>query len=363
MSLVAKQSDALLTSAAPGQPTALSADVVICTYTLDRWDLLARAVESALAQTVAPERLIIVVGHSEPGAHNVNEDLLGRCRQEWGNGRADSPVEILIVTRRFAGTKGSSLNTALLLTRADVIAFLDDDAEAAPDWLERKLAVYSRYPDVVAVGGAPLPDYGAPRPSWFPPDFDWVFGCHYRSLPDRLAPTQHLIGTSMSARRDAILDVGGFHADWHDDMDLSHRIAHNFGADAVCYEPLAAVRHWVPPERLTWSYFWRRCFYVNRSKVGAFADMGEAGNIGAELRFAFRVLLGPAPALVAAVTGHPERLGQALVAVLGVVMAGCGYIAGRMQLARGRRAEVLTTGLSAAEVRQARAAVRAVDDA
>jgi glycosyltransferase involved in cell wall biosynthesis len=348
-----------MSSAAP----ALRADVIICTYTLDRWELLVRAVESALAQTIAPQQLIIVVGHSAPGEQYINEELLARCRQEWGTRSADSLVEIVIVTRRFAGTKGSSLNTALLLTRAEIVAFLDDDAEAAPDWLERKLAVYSTYPEVVAVGGAPLPDYGAPRPSWFPPDFDWVFGCHYRSLPDRLAPIPHLIGTSMSVRRDAILAVGGFHADWHDDMDLSHRIAHGFGPAAVCYEPRAEVRHYVPPERLTWSYFWRRCFYVNRSKVTAFADMGEASNIGAELRFAASVLLGLAPALVAAVTGRPERLRQALVAVMGVALGGCGYIAGRVQLARGRRAEVLTTGLSAAEVRQARAAARPAEDA
>ena len=272
-------------------------------------------------------------------------------------------TEIVIVTRRFAGTKGSSLNTALLLTRAEIVAFLDDDAEAAPDWLERKLAVYATHPEVFAVGGAPRPDYAAPRPSWFPPDFDWVFGCHYRSLPDRLAPVPHLIGTSMSARRDAILAVGGFHADWHDDMDLSHRIAHAHGPAAVCYEPLAEVRHYVPPDRLTWSYFWRRCFYVNRSKVGAFANMGEAGNIGAELRFGVRTLLAVVPALVAAVTGHPERLHQALVAAAGVALAGCGYVAGRVQLARGHRSEVLTTGLSAAEVRWARAAVPAADDA
>jgi glucosyl-dolichyl phosphate glucuronosyltransferase len=363
VSFVTRQPAAAMTSAVPVSATALRADVVICTYTLDRWDLLVRAVESALAQSVAPHRLIIVVGHSAPGEQNINEELLARCREEWGAGRADSPVGILIVTRRFAGTKGSSLNTALLLTSAEIVAFLDDDAQAAPDWLERKLAVYATHPEVVALGGAPLPDYAAPRPSWFPPDFDWVFGCRYPSLPDRLAPTPHLIGTSMSVRRDAILAVGGFHADWHDDMDLSHRIAHAYGPDAVCYEPRAEVLHYVPPDRLSWSYFWRRCFYVNRSKVSAFANMGDAGNIGAEVRFAVRTLLALGPALIAAVTGRPERLRQTVVAVAGVALAGCGYVAGRVQVARGHRTEVLTTGLSEADVRRARAAVAATDDA
>jgi O-antigen/teichoic acid export membrane protein/glycosyltransferase involved in cell wall biosynthesis len=333
----------------------LGADVVICTYSLARWNLLAHSVESALAQLVAPEQLIIVVDH--------NEELLERCRREWAGGRPDSPVGIVVVANQFAGRLGSARNTALLYARADIVAFLDDDAEAATDWLERLLAVYANHPGTVALGGAPRPNYGAPRPSWFPPDCDWVFGCHYRLLPDRLAPVRHLIGASMSVRRDAILAVGGFHADDHDDMDLSHRIAHTYGPAAVCYEPRAEVRHYVAPERLTWSYFWRRCFYVNRSKVGAFADMGEAGNIGAELRFGVRVVVGLGPALVAPLGGRPERLLQALVAVIGVVLAGCGYVAGRAQLARGRRAEILTTGLSEADLERARDRVPAGDHA
>ena len=45
--------------------TALRADVVICTYTLARWNLLAQSVESVLAQRIAPHRLIIVVDHNQ----------------------------------------------------------------------------------------------------------------------------------------------------------------------------------------------------------------------------------------------------------------------------------------------------------
>jgi glycosyltransferase involved in cell wall biosynthesis len=344
-----------MASAVPATETALRADVVICTYTLARWELFARAVESVLAQTVAPQRLIIVVDH--------NDELLARCHQEWGAGRADSSVEIITAASRFPGRQGSSRNTALLLARAEIVSFLDDDAEAEPDWLKRLLAVYTMYPGAVAVGGASRPSYAAPRPSWFPPDFDWVFGCHYRSLPDRLAPVRRLIGTSMSVRREEMLAVGGFHADEYDDMDLSQRIAHAHGPSAVLYEPRAEVHHHVPPERLTWSYYWRRCYFVNRHKVGAVADMGEGGNIRAELRFGAGVLLTLMRALLAAMTGRPQQLRQALAAVVGLVLGGCGFAAGRVQLAWGRRAEVLTTGLSVADTSPAGVASLAIDDA
>lgn len=320
----------------------LLADVVICTYTEDRWDLLVRAVQSALAQTVAPVRLVICVDH--------NRALFERCRAEWAGpvGR----TAVAVVQNAFAGRLGSARNTALLYCRSDIVAFLDDDAEAMPDWLERLLSVYAERPEAVAVGGAPRPNYGAPRPSWFPPDYNWVFGCHYSALPGELAPVRHLIGANMSVRREAILGQGGFHADDHDDMDLSHRIAHRYGAESVLYEPLAEVRHYVAPERLTWRYFWRRCFYVNKSKVGAFRDMGEAGNIGAEIRFGVDVLVALVPAAFAALRGRPSRFAQAVVAVAGLLLAALGHLAGRVQLRLGRRAPVRTAGLTAADLRR-----------
>lgn len=331
------------------------ADVAICTYTLDRWELLVRAVTSVLAQSVAPHHLIIVVDH--------NDELLQRCREVWGAGRANSPVEIVAIASQFAGRQGSSRNTGLLHASSDVVVYLDDDAEAAPDWLERLLAVYAAHPGCFAVGGSPSPDYGGPRPSWFPPDFDWVFGCRYRSLPGQLAPVRRLIGTTMSVRRDAMLAVGGFHADDHDDMDLSHRIAHQHGAAAVLYEPRAVVRHYVPADRMTWSYFWRRCYAVNRSKASYSTELGNAGNIGPDLRFGIGVMLAIFPALLDALTGRRTRLIQSLFAVAGLALGGLGYAVGRAQVALGRPPERLTTGLNPTDVERARAGVWAADDA
>jgi glycosyltransferase involved in cell wall biosynthesis len=323
------------------------ADVVICTYTADRWNLLVRAVESVLTQSVLPQRMIIAVDH--------NDELVQRCQAKWGDGAVDSPVEIIVVANQFEGRKGSALNTALLHTRSEVIMFLDDDAAAAPDWLERNLSVYVVRPEAIAVGCAPLPEFEAPRPSWLPLEFDWVFGCHYRSLPNELAPARRLIGTSYSARRDSALAVGGFHHDDHDDMDLCERIAHRHGPAALLYEPKAVVNHHVSRERLTWSYFWRRCYYGNQCKPSLFADMGQAGDMRAELRFVIGVLLTIPPALLAALAGRRTQLVQAVVALVGLVLAGAGLIVAKVKFAMGRREVYLTKGLDPADVERLRA--------
>jgi GT2 family glycosyltransferase len=313
-----------------------SADVVICTYTQERWDLLERAVASVQAQTVAPRKILLCVDHDDA--------LLARCLNRWGPeaGVAGPPVEVF--ANRFAGRLGSARNTAVERTTAEVIAFLDDDAEADPTWLETLLQVYVET-DAVAVGGAPRPNQQVPRPGWFPHEFDWVFGCHYTGLPEVRQPVRHLIGASMSVRAEALRAVGGFHSDKHDDMDLSHRIAAAHGASAVVYEPKSVIYHFVHPERLTWNYFWRRCYTINRGKVRAFADMGEAGNIRAELEFAAQMASSVGRKLLRGLRGDTDAVQQAAAIVAGLAAAAAGHLRGKVDLRTGRLPVSLTVGL------------------
>jgi len=320
----------------PTPSTDLSADVVVCAYTEDRWEMLCRAVASVQAQSTLPRQILVCVDH--------NDALYERCAQRWGGAETQTP-SVRVLRNRFAGRLGSARNTAVEQVTADVVAFLDDDAEAAPTWLESLLRVYRERPEAVAVGGAPLPNHQIERPGWFPHEFDWVFGCHYRGLPDELAPVRHLIGASMSVRTDALWAVGGFHSDKHDDMDLSHRIAAAHGLEAVLYEPKAQIFHVVHPERLTWDYFWRRCYWINRGKVRAFSDMGEAGNIAAELAFARQMAGSVASKLLRGLRGDTDALRQAAAIVAGLGAAGVGHLRGKVELRVGRLPVSLTTGL------------------
>ncbi len=311
-----------------------SVSVVICAYTEDRWDLMLEAVASAWRQTVRPEQVILCVDH--------NPALYRRAVAHWS---ADPEGPSQIVENRYPGRLGSSRNTAVELVTGDITAFLDDDAAADPTWLEVLLEAYQT-PSIMACGGAPLPVYQSPRPGWIPPEFDWVFGCRYTALPDERAPVRHLIGANMSARTSAIRAVKGFHSDNHDDMDLCHRIHARFGPESVVFEPKAVVHHYVTSPRLTWGYFWRRCYFVNRGKVRAFADLDEAGDLQAELTFARRMAGAVAVRSVRGVMRRDRAaLGQAAAIVAGLALAGAGHVTGRAELMLGRSAPSLTTGL------------------
>ena len=89
------------------------------------------------------------------------------------------------------------------------MAFLDDDAEAAPDWLERLLALYDD-PDVLAVGGRVEPVWETGRPGYFGEELDWIVGCSHRGMPKVASEVRNVIGANMSFRLEVLRQVGGF---------------------------------------------------------------------------------------------------------------------------------------------------------
>src|SRR3954454_13060930 len=98
----------------------VTVSVVICAYTEERWDDLVAAVDSAWAQTVEPHEVIVVVDH--------NPALLERVRQEFPRATAVENA----AARGLSGARNSGVQVAT----GDIVAFLDDDALAAPDWLK-----------------------------------------------------------------------------------------------------------------------------------------------------------------------------------------------------------------------------------
>ena len=136
----------------------LSVSVAIPAFSMERWELLQRAVESARSQTVRVAEVVVCIDN--------NDELLARAQREWQEA-SGTPVTVIPnrhndhlsrvtahqaahgTARRFGA--GSARNTASEAINSDIVAFMDDDAEAHPDWLEQLLRVYED-PEVVAVG-------------------------------------------------------------------------------------------------------------------------------------------------------------------------------------------------------------------
>ncbi len=135
----------------------------------------------------------------------------------------------------------------------------------------------------------------------------------------------------MSARRDALDAIGGFHSDNHDDMDMCLRLAHQRGRESIVMEPRAVVYHNVGAERVTWNYLWRRCFFVNKGKVKAFRDMGSAASMKADVKFVTGAIRRSAVQCVRdLMRGDVKGLSRLTVLVVSLLLAASGNIAGQI---------------------------------
>ena len=299
-----------------------SVSVVVCAYTLDRWADLTAAVDSVRTQVPAPSELVLVIDH--------NDELLARASAAWPD------VEVLA----SAGPPGltGARTTGVEAARGEIVAFLDDDARAEPGWLAALVEPY-RDARVVATGGWAIAAWDGGRPAWFPEEFDWVVGCSHRGLPTTEATVRNPIGSTMSFRRAAVREAGGFrpeigrvgrHPVGGEETELCIRIGAARPDSRVVLAPPARVRHRVPVSRGRWRYFIARCYQEGRSKALISRLAGAGPALESERRYTVRVLpAGVLRGLAATLRGHPSGLLRAAAIAVGLGVTTAGFVAGR----------------------------------
>lgn len=301
-----------------------AATVVICAYTLARWELLRASIESVLSQTVAPVDLVVVSDH--------NNELYRRVRSTY-------PGVRVIESHNTAGLSGAR-NSGVAAATCEVVAFLDDDAAAESGWLAELLRGYDD-PDVQGVGGAIEPAWTAGRPRWFPQEFDWVIGCTYLGLPRDAALIRNPIGANMSFRRQLFDAIGGFRENLGrvgetpvggEETELCLRAARHDARARFLYRPAAIVRHHVPANRTTWRYFVGRCYAEGSSKAIITLSVGRGPGLASERSYATRTLpAGVARGLADLARGNFWGGARAAMITAGLIVTTAGYVIGSVQ--------------------------------
>lgn len=305
-----------------------SISVVLCTYSDSRWADLLDALDSLRRQTVQDVltlEVIVVVDH--------NSTLLARVREL---------ADVIAVENGEAPGLSGARNSGVAAASGSIIAFLDDDAVAAPDWLERLTSSYAD-PTVIGVGGGIRPAWPAERPRWLPRELDWVVGCSYHGLPSTKAEVRNPIGANMSFRREVFQDAGPFLSRIGrtskrpmgcEETELSIRARRRFPGGRVLFDPDAVVDHRVAAERARWRYLLSRCFAEGLSKAIVSAHAGAADGLESERDYVARTLpRGFAREMRAAFLGRDRTgIARAVAIVMALGLTAAGYGAGRLQL-------------------------------
>ena len=311
--------------------------VVICAHDLGRIDHLKQAVASVQAQTLPAHEIIVVIDH--------NPELLDICNSAFSG-------VVVIANGRRRGLSGAR-NSGLLAASGDVVAFIDDDASAEPQWLAALVESYqSQF--VMGAGGPIAAVWPDKRPDWLSHEFDWVVGCSYRGQATDPASMRNMIGCNMSFRRSALLMAGLFSEDLGrigrnaagaEETELCLRARNTFPTAHFAYNPSARVDHHIESYRASWGYFSRRCIAEGRSKAQMAANATSRGGLDTERRHLFVTLPKAVAGYLADAVRGRDRHGFARAANL---VAGTALVVGSYLLARlsARSAQISTTEFS-----------------
>lgn len=301
-----------------------SSTVIVCAYTLDRLELTERCLVSVLAQDPRPDQVVAVIDH--------NDELRARLAETF-------PAVEVIANRGSQGLSGAR-NSGIDVALGDVIAFVDDDAEPRPGWLDGLLGAFQDEKTMV-VGGLAIAAWETRQPSWFPDEYLWVVGCSYQGQRTS-GRVRNPLGCNMAFRRQVFELVGAFEPAvgrlgtlpvGAEETELCIRLVRAAPDARIAIVPDAVVDHAVPAARGRIRYFMRRCFYEGVSKA-VVHGLSDGAALAPEGDYVLRTLTrGTVRRLGAAIRlRRPIDQLRAIAAMwLGLAAAGVGYVYGKFR--------------------------------
>jgi glycosyltransferase involved in cell wall biosynthesis len=158
--------------------------------------------------------------------------------------------------------------------RCGLLAFIDDDAIASPDWLEQAVNVWSdEWARVGVVGGRVKAIWESPRPPWLGDDLlPFLSILDEDKRHESLSAGTPLVGANMIFNAEAFRSVGGFSGLLgrvgntllsNEELEITLRIQRQ--GYLAAYHPEVVVSHLVAKARLERAWFRRRCHWQGRS--------------------------------------------------------------------------------------------------
>lgn len=229
----------------------------ICTY--NRYDLLPKAVDSLLNQSIDRALYKVMVIDNSPR----NDE--GIKLASYYETKSDN------IEYRFEKTPGLSnaRNVAANNCGTEFIAYMDDDAVAEPNWLKGILDAFDFYKGKAAVvGGKVDPIWASTRPHWLDHSLlGYVSVVNWGGELRQAQESEWFAGTNIAFNTNVLIEQGlfdtklgrsggGFNLLSNEETELVKRIKNT---SSICvYQPGAVVQHLVDERRLSQEWYRKR---------------------------------------------------------------------------------------------------------
>lgn len=231
-----------------GMNSVPSISVVICTY--NRQKFIGECLRCLSLQDVAPTAWEVII------VDNASTDQTAAIVLQFIAAHPLLPFRYVAEPQ-----KGLSFarNRGIAEAAADLITFIDDDAEAVPHFVSTVLQFMQAHPEAAGAGGRVIPKYSeSPEPVWMNKYLNGFIGRVDHGGQPRLfkGRMKYPIGCNMTYRKSLLLQAGGFNNDLTFRGDDKHIF---YAVSALCpniyFLPDALVLHNIDAHRLQFDYF------------------------------------------------------------------------------------------------------------
>lgn len=175
-------------------------------------DTISMCLESIFAQTYPRDRFEVIL--VDDGSTDGTAPVAQTC--------AATQHEYLSILSQANGGPASARNAGIRMARGSIVAFIDADCIASPDWLTSLARAFDQHPDVAGIGG---PLHNAVQSETMIARY-LVAANFYRHREHR-GKVDYLLTANAAFLRSALNQVGGFterKRAWAEDADLSFRL-------------------------------------------------------------------------------------------------------------------------------------------
>ena len=279
--------------------------VVICSYNRARY--IRAALESLLIQEIEKDKFEVIV------VDNNSTDETDQVCNAFIHAHPELNVQYLKESQQGASF---ARNTGAASASGQILVFMDDDAIAEKNFINRYITLFKSFPEAVGGGGKIIPRYIPAEPEWMSYYVSSLVG-NFDYSPTSCAFKQgkYPLESNMAVKADAFNRIKGFNTQLPgvkgtlriggEGKDFFYRLTED--GSKILYDPQIIVEHVVETAKLTREYMYRVASGIGRGERVRISQQGKIGFLLKFTEYSFKLAASFVLAILYLLRGRPAQ--------------------------------------------------------